>query len=100
MWDSCRATLHARVQALWAPSSGYSQVSLPATNQHWVRASWFVVGEHLTVESLANAVAVRLWNPPEVLGALPARVALKAVEFVKANRDVLRRYWQGEMAAQ
>lgn len=57
-----------------------------------------VGGETLTLEGLANAVAVRLSSPPEVVGMLPRRVAIQAVALVDANRELLRRYWQGEMA--
>ncbi len=57
-----------------------------------------VVGQKLTVDSLSEAVSVTLTVPPEVLGTLPHEVALKAVEFVETNRDVLIEYWRGEMA--
>jgi hypothetical protein len=56
-----------------------------------------VVGQKLTVDSLSGAVSVTLTVPPEVLGTLPHEVALKAVEFVERNRDVLGEYWRGEM---
>jgi hypothetical protein len=51
----------------------------------------------LTVDTLADAVAVRLSSPPEVLDILTRRVAIHAVAFVDANRELLHRYWQGEM---
>jgi hypothetical protein len=56
------------------------------------------VGEVLMIESLAHAVAVRLSPRPEVVGALPPGVMVKAVEFAQVNRDVLLRYWSGEMS--
>jgi hypothetical protein len=56
-----------------------------------------VVGEKLTVDTLAQSVDVRLTTPPEVLGTLPPRVAAQAVEFVTRNRAVLLEYWKGEM---
>jgi hypothetical protein len=56
--------------------------------------------DRLTVDTRADAAAVRLSSPPEVVGMLPRRVAIQAVALVDANRELLRRYWQGEMATE
>jgi hypothetical protein len=56
-----------------------------------------VLGERLSLESLADSVAVRLTAPPEVLGTLPDEVARQVIEFATINRKVLRRYWRGNL---
>jgi hypothetical protein len=45
-----------------------------------------------------DAVAVTIASPPVVLGTLPAAVERKVFAWVERNREVLLRYWQGEMA--
>jgi hypothetical protein len=57
-----------------------------------------VPGRELGVGSLIDAVAVTITSPPEVLGSLPLKVERGVVEWVERNRDVLFRYWQGDMA--
>jgi hypothetical protein len=59
---------------------------------------WVVPGRALAMESLSDAVAVRLSVPPEVLGVLPPALAQQSMEFVDANRGALLQYWGGRMA--
>jgi hypothetical protein len=56
-----------------------------------------VPGERLTVDSLADAVAVPLTRPPAVLGILPPNVQKSAVEFAARNRNLLLEYWRGKL---
>lgn len=53
------------------------------------------LGDTLTLDGLADSVAVRLTIPPDVLGTLPREVARQALEFAAGNRAVLLEYWQG-----
>lgn len=61
---------------------------------------WVVAGAACSVESLSGAVVVTLSRPPDVFGTLPPALERKALQFVKANRDVLVRYWRGRMETQ
>jgi len=54
-------------------------------------------GERLTADRLSDAVAVRLTNPPEVLGELPPEVERGVARFANLNRDALLRHWAGEL---
>ena len=56
-----------------------------------------VIGHKVALDALAEAPAVRVSPPAEILGTLPARVAMQAAAFVDSNRDVLHRYWLGGM---
>ncbi len=67
-----------------------------AEAQHGPRIK-VVLGEKITTEGLDKSVSVRLTNPPEVLGVLPAKVKRDVVRFVNVNRDVLLRHWAGEL---
>jgi hypothetical protein len=57
-----------------------------------------VLGARLTVDSLVDAVVVRLTSPPVVLGTLPPDVKATAVKFAALNCDLLHEYWRGELA--
>lgn len=59
-----------------------------------------VPGARLGVDSLADAAAVRVTTPPEIIGVLPPKLAMQAIAFAEANRAVLHLYWLGEMSTQ
>lgn len=54
-----------------------------------------VLGDSIAPDRLIDALNVRLTNPPEALGDLPADIEERVVSFVAKNRDVLVRYWNG-----
>jgi hypothetical protein len=55
-------------------------------------------GNKITKDGLKDAVSVRLTDPPEVLGTLPAKLERQVVAFVNRNRDTLLRYWNEEIS--
>jgi hypothetical protein len=57
-----------------------------------------VLGDSIAAERLKHAVSVRLTDPPEVLGDLPAGVRQQVVTFCVVNRDVLLRHWRGGLS--
>ena len=69
-----------------------------ADAQHGPRIK-VMLGEKLTPDDLDEAVAVRLTDPPEVLGTLPGKIRREVIRFIRANRDVLLRHWNGELDA-
>jgi hypothetical protein len=65
-------------------------------SQHGPRIQ-VALGRKFTLDGLADSVSVTITSPPAVLGALPARTATQAVEFIDRNRDALLLHWQGEI---
>lgn len=61
--------------------------------QHGPRVK-VVLGSKINTETLDDAVSVRLTDPPEVLGALPGKIAAQVVKFVALNRKTLLAYWR------
>ena len=57
-----------------------------------------VLGGSLTIDSLVEAVPVRLTTSPEVLGTLPPTVQSQMSNFAMRNRDLLIAYWRGELS--
>lgn len=55
-----------------------------------------MLGDKVTTEGLKVAVSVRLTNPLDVLGRLPANVEKQVVKFINKNRNVLVGHWKGE----
>ncbi|MFI5301052.1 MAG: hypothetical protein ACHREM_23460 [Polyangiales bacterium] len=55
-------------------------------------------GAEVTSESRRNAVSVTIANPPEFLGELPSDTEQHVALFVTTNREVLLRYWHGEIS--
>ena len=68
-----------------------------ADSQHGPRVR-VVPGTKITSEGLGDAVSITLTEPPRVLGTLPGRVRKLALEFVRKNREVLRRYWNNDLS--
>lgn len=68
-----------------------------AESQHGPRIK-VMLGERLTADGIQDAASVRLTDPPEVLGTLPAEIERRVIEFVRTNREVLLRHWNGELS--
>lgn len=66
-------------------------------SQHGPRIK-VMLGEQLTAAGLSDAISVRLTDPPEVLGTLPVEINRRVIEFVRTNREVLLRHWNGELS--
>lgn len=78
---------------LWVFAGEFSR----ADAQHGPRVL-VVPGHEPGVATLIDAVAVTIASPPGAFGGLPEAVKRQVVEWVERNRDVLLKYWQGEMA--
>jgi len=57
-----------------------------------------VLGDNISADRLKDAVVVLLTKAPVVMGSLPGEIERQVVAFVEANREVLLRYWTGEMS--
>lgn len=65
--------------------------------QHGARIK-VVLGSKITSDGLDNAATVTLTDPPQVVGALPAKVKKKVLLFIKKNRSTLLNYWDGKIS--
>jgi hypothetical protein len=77
---------------IWVSAGEFSGKEL----QHGPRIK-VVLGDKITTDGLANAVSVKLTNPPKILGKLPSKISRQVVKFVNLNREVLLRHWNGEL---
>ena len=78
---------------IWFAAGEYSR-----TDSQYGPRIQVALGDRLTLDGLADSVAVLLTNPPRVLGTLPNVTAAQVVTFVERNRIALLEYWDGEMA--
>ena len=66
----------------------------PSGDHHHVGPRlWVVLGDTINPKALADAVIVKLTDPPDVLGTLPPEVAGQVTRFIEANLVVLLDYW-------
>ena len=59
---------------------------------------YVVPGSSLDPRLLANAIAVTLGDPPDVMGDITDALREQVVEFVSANRAVLLDHWWGKLS--
>ena len=55
-------------------------------------------GSKITKEGLMDAVSVRLTDPPQILGDIPAKMERQIVAFINLNRNTLLKYWNEEIS--